>query len=838
MCDNIELLIDKLESITKENLRILLSQAEITELDSCYVQLNTSMPLTLEIKNNWSFDKLIDQCREFFVKHIPRCFLLGDGYKVAKDSSIGSSTYSDATNGACTLLKGRTWRRLHSVVGNDSMCYLLLNFDCFVVNSYGIHQIFGRKLSIRNFNSKNYNLNEINLNSSLYTNIGDVSKMNPIPHSKKEFFQAVFKDEFDNNANYSKLLSKHKPFSSIISKIQCNHKSISYFNILSNICNNKGHESHNVQNTVSKSAVFKFCTIVFEKVFPVETYGSKQNKKVILRNLGLLIMGKKGDNIKDYHLMKNISLKHICWLGKGPGLKWNKQDFQKRYKLFKDFQVWLFNYFFCRLLGSFFHITNISSSKELLYYVHLTWGKISRPFVNQYKTELLSKLEDTEPSYDDGLYTKLTVMPKKNDSFRAINKPLKGNDVQSRDNYMIFLQKKIKPTRHILAHLRMSKESPYPKLASSRDIPLILKDYKNKVGTKYEGIYYLKFDVKDCYDNLPKDLIFKLSKQLVETNKIYFVNHYEEQNMSSSVKRRRRHFTMESITPQMEGDRHSFRSIQTGSGATYSMGGDEILSIIENQLDSSYTIIGKNTYRRREGIFQGLHLSSVFCDIVYDEMIECEFSDVTKPNSLILRLADDFLILSTDKSALLKFQSKVENGFPDFGAVINKEKTFTNLHNKWESKFTFCGFDIDIDDFKITKTFEDIHILNTESHKALTRKLLWIFGNRLSNNTFDLSVNNKSVVTKEIFKLVYSSAKTYVQAVALLIPDLMSFRRFFEDLIEEASNGLGCKHHKGFHISDLKIIICSAFLMYFEEKNTRFLGHIQYLQKCIHENAT
>lgn len=96
-------------------------------------------------------------------------------------------------------------------------------------------------------------------------------------------------------------------------------------------------------------------------------------------------------------------------------------------------------------------------------------------------------------------------------------------------------------------------------------------------------------------------------------------------------------------------------------------------------------------FRQKKGIPQGSFLSTLLCSLFYSQF-DLETGLIDFPSDdLVMRYIDDFLIISPCRERLERFVEYLQNGFPDFGITINKEKTRFSAG----MPFTWCGLRID-----------------------------------------------------------------------------------------------------------------------------------------------
>jgi telomerase reverse transcriptase len=111
---------------------------------------------------------------------------------------------------------------------------------------------------------------------------------------------------------------------------------------------------------------------------------------------------------------------------------------------------------------------------------------------------------------------------------------------------------------------------------------------------------------------------------------------------------------------------------------------------------------------------------------------------VKNPNALhlLLRIVDDFLLISTDKNASIRFLGKLNGGIPSLGVKVNKDKTRLNYsapggaecNNLYRSFFPWCGLLIDTTMCEITLDYERF-----SGHKAIDTVSVHRLGNEGTN---------------------------------------------------------------------------------------------------------
>ena len=117
---------------------------------------------------------------------------------------------------------------------------------------------------------------------------------------------------------------------------------------------------------------------------------------------------------------------------------------------------------------------------------------------------------------------------------------------------------------------------------------------------------------------------------------------------------------------------------------------DELLGLLAEHVQRNMIKIGKKFYRQKEGIPQGSVLSSILCNYFYADLESNHFKFLRNGDSLLLRLVDDFLLITTNRLHAKRFLQIMHNGLPDYGVSVNPAKTLVN-------------FEISINDMKVAR---------------------------------------------------------------------------------------------------------------------------------------
>jgi telomerase reverse transcriptase len=140
---------------------------------------------------------------------------------------------------------------------------------------------------------------------------------------------------------------------------------------------------------------------------------------------------------------------------------------------------------------------------------------------------------------------------------------------------------------------------------------------------------------------------------------------------------------------------------------------DELLSLLAEHVQRNMVKIGKKFYRQKEGIPQGSVLSSLLCNYFYADLETHHLQFLQSGDSLLLRLIDDFLLVTANPSHAKQFLQVMHDGVPEYGVRVNPDKTLVNFEATINGKkvprlvgtrkFPYCGNLIDTRTLNITK---------------------------------------------------------------------------------------------------------------------------------------
>jgi telomerase reverse transcriptase len=141
----------------------------------------------------------------------------------------------------------------------------------------------------------------------------------------------------------------------------------------------------------------------------------------------------------------------------------------------------------------------------------------------------------------------------------------------------------------------------------------------------------------------------------------------------------------------------------------------EIFDLLEEHVKNNMVKIGKKFYRQKQGIPQGSVLSSILCNYFYADLEANHLDFLNAGDSLLLRLVDDFLLITSNSAHARIFLQIMHDGLPKYGVRVNPAKTLVNfevavngqkVQRSLGKNFPYCGSFIDTTTLDVTRDRE------------------------------------------------------------------------------------------------------------------------------------
>lgn len=475
----------------------------------------------------------------------------------------------------------------------------------------------------------------------------------------------------------------------------------------------------------SPKEVFQFCRAAIQKVVPTEFIGSKHNWDLLFECVKKFINLRRYEDLRVSYLVDGMSLPDI-WNKKSGGS--GQAHFFKCKELQLEFVYWLFENFLTPLLRSHFYVTEVSGGgNKLLYFRHDVWSALTHPAFEEFcnlSLEIVprSRVREIVGKGIIGVPSAFRLIPKVGGGYRGItclgrSREKTEFNIRAGKTINITIPSVNKVLQHLFKaasfeHWKKKKALLGGTIMSMQQLHDRLLNFKQLVTNKgtlaVPKLYFVKVDVRKCYDTIPAGKALELAKALLVDNhtkefKSYFMHKFQNILCTANPKNTQVRYTR--IPEYLVSTQTGFESARTLAGKSEIptalkalkpttkviidqangsvQDGEKLAALLKEHLLLNLIKVGKKVYRQKVGIPQGSVLSTLLCNVVYAELEQDIFRDldenVHKPPYLLVRFVDDFLFVSPDRGFAEYFLTRMQQGFPEYGAAIHRDKTLANF---------------------------------------------------------------------------------------------------------------------------------------------------------------
>ena len=248
-------------------------------------------------------------------------------------------------------------------------------------------------------------------------------------------------------------------------------------------------------------------------------------------------------------------------------------------------------------------------------------------------------------------------------------------------------------------------------------------------------LYFAKVDVQACFDTIPQSRLLRMIDSLMSIQAYNTGKHVEISPLGPLQRLGGKHAdpmplkkyiphteAATGVTPfhQLVQDRLAGTKANTvfvNTNMQRRETKDDLMQLLQEHIERNVVKIGKRFYRQKTGIPQGSVLSSILCNFFYAQLERDVLGFVLDEDSLLLRLLDDFLLISINEEYAQRFVRVMHKGHPEYGVVIKPSKSMANFDVTTEEgdriatsgsdgKFPYCGVCIDTTTLEVSKKTE------------------------------------------------------------------------------------------------------------------------------------
>ncbi|XP_039977098.1 telomerase reverse transcriptase [Xiphias gladius] len=676
----------------------------------------------------------------------------------------------------------------------------------------------------------------------------------------------------------------------LFSQLLRQHRRCPYSRILQRMCPlleerdaGQGELSSLLPQHCAPHRVYLFVRECLSTVIPRELWGSDSNKlNFFVRVRGFLRSG-KFERLSLAELLWKMKVNDCDWLKISKTGRFPPSELSYRTQILGQFLAWLLDGYVVSVVRACFYVTeSVGQKNALRFYRQEVWAKLQDLAFRGHLSK--GQMEELTPEQVASL-PKATVISRlrfipKTDGMRPITRII-GADAKTR-----LYQGRV---RDLLDVLRACVHSTPSLLGSTvwgmTDIHKVLRSLAPAQKDKPQPLYFVKVDVSGAYESLPHEKLSEVVGQALSPvqDELFTIRRYAKiwADSHEGLKKafvRQADFLEDNIgstnmkgfvmSLQKRGKVH--RAILVEQHFCSDLHGKEALQFFTQMLTGSVVQFGKKTYRQCRGIPQGSVASSLLCCLCYGHMENVLFKDITENKGCLMRLVDDFLLITPDLHEAQTFLKILLAGVPQYGLVVNPQKVVVNFPVSGsvgscpdvrvllpDCLFPWCGLLLDTHSLDVYKDYSSYAGLSLRYsltlgsvHSAgqqMRRKLMAILRLKCHALFLDLKTNSLEAVYKNIYKLVLLHAfrfhvcaqslpfgQTVAKNPIYFLQMIWDLAEYANQLIRLSNKGLilGNKARTGIlQYEAVELLFCLSFLLVLSQHRPLYKDLLLHLHK-------
>lgn len=629
------------------------------------------------------------------------------------------------------------------------------------------------------------------------------------------------------------------------------------------------------------ASVASFCKSVLRDLLPLSTFGRGQggvhNWTIVLSNVESFIHMRRFESTSLHQVCQNIRVAAIPWLvppGMLQGRKLSKQERDKRLILLWEFMYYVFDSILIPLVQANFYATETGTQRnKLFYFRHDVWRKMAEPSLASLRTGLYQQMRPDEVRRMLNTrtlgYSQIRLLPK-NEGTRTITNLRRRtiSTVKGRRVLSSSINAQLAPVFGALSSERHSTpERLGGAILSVSGLHERLMEFK-KILPADTPLYFAKVDVQSCFDSIPQNRLLALIETVLQAP-AYRTSKYVEIKSGSERQTRQRYVSIAtpanstnsafSVRKAGELSTHKGGRIFTEVGYQKVWSTRQLLELLQQHVQNNVVKIGKKHFRQTQGIPQGSVLSSLLCSLFYASFEEEYLGRLDPASSLLVRLIDDFLLITTDRRSAQHFLQALATPNAEYGIVVNAEKTLANFEatigshkvpRHTGSAFPYCGVTIHTADLQLGKDRykKDLvvaHGLTVDTTRkaglVLGRKVRLSLVQQLLRMLMDSDLNQpwrRLLTLMEAFEETAMKMHQYIRNLTpARRPSSIQMMRIIDDLArlgirygqQMSKSEHGSATHNGLSRQEISWALADAFEHVFSRKQSQYRELLEYV---------
>ncbi|XP_058536167.1 telomerase reverse transcriptase isoform X4 [Ochotona princeps] len=531
--------------------------------------------------------------------------------------------------------------------------------------------------------------------------------------------------------------------------------------------------------------VLAFLRACLRRLVPTSLWGSRRNERRFLRNTKKLVsLGKRG-RLSLQELTWKMRVQDCTWLRRGPGCVCvPAAEHRLREEILGRFLFWLLDTCVAGLLGSFFYVTETTFQRNrLLFYRKSVWCRLQGMGVRQHLERVrLRELSDAEVQRWRQAWPPLPEA-----RLRFIPKPSGLRPIVSVDSMAgarTFRREKAQQwTSHIktLFSVLNYERARRPGLLGASVLGL------DDVHRAWQA-FTLRMRAQD-----PPPRLHFVKVSTLEDHQPYMGQFVEHLQKSKSLR----------------------DAVVVEQSCSLNETSDDLFAFFLRFVHQSVIHVGGRSYVQCQGIPQGSMLSTLLCSLCYGDMENSLFPSIQQ-DGVLLRLVDDFLLVTPHLTHAKAFLRTLVQGVPEYGCQINLEKTVVNfpveettlggqvlLQLPAHCLFPWCGLLLDTRTLEVSCDYSSFAGTSARSSltfnpgpqagRSLRHKLLAVLRLKCHGLFLDLQVNSLHTVCVNLHKILLLQAYRF-HACVLRLPFNQQVRSNPSFFLRVISDTASCCH--------------------------------------------
>ncbi|KAJ1979265.1 Telomerase reverse transcriptase [Dimargaris xerosporica] len=459
--------------------------------------------------------------------------------------------------------------------------------------------------------------------------------------------------------------------------------------------------------------VISFIHTCLVRVVPPSLWGSKRNKQAILGFIGQFIAASRHCTFSLHDIMARVKLTDCAWLCSAQSTTPHvtPSERQRQTTILASFLWWLVEGFVIPLVANCFYVTDAAETRQqLLYYRHDDWKRWTRAPLAHLLTTMFQPLPAAATITAERRlpYASVRLMPKTTGVRLIMNlkrsRPLPKvttKPVLGRNGSHTSIATRPEPSinnalRNAFVILSAERQQQPHLFASSafglNDVYQRLITYKTRLQRQHHRkpfprqFFLVKLDVQGAFDHIPHAKLMDAIRTLL-TEDEYLLQRY--QIISGRQGRLRVQYRKQGRSADDFIDFPTFAA-QQAETSRQSIWIDQVyypcelqsetMALLQEHIERNWVMIQDRPYQQTVGIPQGSILSSLLCNLFFGVLENQHLATIlTSGDALLLRLTDDFLLITPHQQEAMQFYQCMARGFPEYGCTINPRKTRVNF---------------------------------------------------------------------------------------------------------------------------------------------------------------